>query len=388
MRIISAEEKTVSLSSNKKNAKISFNEMTASAVIIEIQTNRGQFKGLGFSSYGRYGHGGLLRERFLPRLKNIKNIPTDGTCTEIIANIWDNLMTDEKEGGHGERSGAVGVLETALWDALAKSEGLPLWALLKRDTEFIETKDAPSGQTPIYASGGLYNPENTGTNELVAEVKQNIDTGYAWSKIKIGGIDPNKDMTRIEAAINAAGGSELIAVDANCAFGQNKEKPFLREIDQLGLRWLEEPVDPLDYQGLKICIDAMNTPIATGENIFSRADTRNLLQYGTLRANFDILQMDIVLSYGITEYIRMIKLIEALGWSRRSIIPHAGHQVALQTAAGLGLGGHEVASGKTGPFCGVSTDTRVENGLAILGSSPGVGIENKPELYKFFQSIF
>ena len=194
-------------------------------------------------------------------------------------------------------------------------------------------------------------------------------------------------MARIESAIKAAGDPGLIAVDANCAYHSNSKKSLLNDIDQLGLRWIEEPVNPLDYQALSDCAGFMSTPIATGENIFSRIDTVNLLHYGGLRANTDRLQMDIVLSYGLTEYIRMIEDIEAFGWSRQSLIPHAGHQVALHAAAGLGLGGHEVASGSSGPFSGVSNDTKVEGGLAILGSLPGIGIENKPELYKFFDGI-
>ena len=68
MQILSASEKTVSIGSGTANAAISFENMTASAVAVQVETKNGRFTGLGFSSY-RYGHGGLLRERFIPRLR-------------------------------------------------------------------------------------------------------------------------------------------------------------------------------------------------------------------------------------------------------------------------------------------------------------------------------
>ena len=95
--------------------------MTASAVAVQVETKNGRFTGLGFSSSGRYGHGGLLRERFIPRLRAAQDqelLDVNGTFDPEKA--WAVLMKDEKDGGHGERSGAVGVLEMALWDAFGK----------------------------------------------------------------------------------------------------------------------------------------------------------------------------------------------------------------------------------------------------------------------------
>jgi L-alanine-DL-glutamate epimerase-like enolase superfamily enzyme len=387
MRIISVDERTIPLGSKTKNAAISFQAMTASAVVIEIETSRGRFKGLGFSSYGRYGHGGLLRERFIPRLTNITDKISGETSVQLMAQVWDVLMTDEKEGGHGERSGAVGVLETALWDALAKSEDLPLWALLERDAGHSDDSQLPPGKTAIYASGGHYRSSSSDATELADEAKRGLEAGYGWFKLKVGGASQFIDLSRIESAVKAAGDSSLIAVDANCAFGGENGTAQLIELDQIGLRWIEEPVNPLDYPGLADCCQSLKTPIATGENIFSQADSRNLLHYSELRPGLDNLQMDFVLAYGLTEYLRIIKDAEAFGWSRRDFLPHAGHQVALHAAAGLGLGGHETAVVPGGPFSSVSDDTTVENGIANLGDTPGTGIENKPTLFKLFANL-
>jgi hypothetical protein len=83
----------------------------------------------------------------------------------------------------------------------------------------------------------------------------------------------------------------------------------------------------------------------------------------------------------------MIADAETLGWSRRDFVPHAGHQVALHAAAGIGLGGHETAAVSGGPFSRVSDDTVVQDGIASLSDTPGTGIENKPELFKLFQDL-
>jgi len=388
MKILSAEEKTISLGSDTANAAISFENMTASAVVIEVETAKGRFHGLGFSSYGRYGHGGLLRERFIPRLLAVDEgdlVHDDGTyCPE---KAWTVLMTDEKEGGHGERSGAVGVLEMALWDAWAKSNDLPLWALL-RDTYGHTGDDGPSaGTCYVYASGGHYRLGDSDASEVAEEARHCIEEGYGWFKLKVAGAPEGVDKSRIEAAIEAVKDPGLVAIDANGMLGGAESAARRETLDQYSLRWIEEPVAPLDLAGLGHCAGSLKTPLATGENIFSAADTQNILQFGGLRPGRDKLQMDPPLSYGLVEYVRMINIAEAAGWSRRDFHPHAGHQLTLHAAAGLGLGSHETASVPGGPFSGVDDNTSIEEGFAVLGEAPGLGIENKPALYRFFEQL-
>ena len=97
MKILSIREQTVPLGSETANATISFAAMTASAVVIEVETDGGKFQGLGFSSYGRYGHGGLLKERFIPKLLNAE--PDDfvdkASDTFSMSQFWNVLMKDE-----------------------------------------------------------------------------------------------------------------------------------------------------------------------------------------------------------------------------------------------------------------------------------------------------
>ena len=133
MRIVAVRERTVELSSAGRNSSISFDAMTASVIAVHTDASKDgkPLVGLAFDLIGRYGHGGLLRERFIPRL--IAADPdgyADGNGGIDPHRAWDVLMKDEKPGGHGERCGAVGLIDAALWDLAAKNAGEPLWRML------------------------------------------------------------------------------------------------------------------------------------------------------------------------------------------------------------------------------------------------------------------
>src|SRR5215217_274916 len=133
MRIVSVKDAVVPISSAIANAYIDFSKMTASAVAVTVEAGDGRrATGFGFNSNGRYAQPGLLRERFIPRLQEAGGgeslVHADGGLDP--AGAWVAMMRNEKPGGHGDRSVAVGVLDMALWDAAAKLAGKPLWKLL------------------------------------------------------------------------------------------------------------------------------------------------------------------------------------------------------------------------------------------------------------------
>ena len=105
--------------------------------------------------------------------------------------------------------------------------------------------------------------------------------------------------------------------------------------------WYEEVGDPLDYALQAALSEFYPGPMATGENLFSHQDARNLLRYGGMRPDRDFLQFDCALSYGLVEYLRTLDVLHQFGWSPSRCIPHGGHQMSLNIAAGLGLGGNE-----------------------------------------------
>jgi L-alanine-DL-glutamate epimerase-like enolase superfamily enzyme len=379
MKIVDIREKTVALNAPMRNANIAFDTMTASAVAVRFDTG---VTGLAFDSIGRYGHGGLLRERFIPRLLAASPDDYCDPATGLIDPVraMAVLMANEKAGGHGERSGAVGMIDCALWDARAKAEDKPLYAVLAE----AHGNGAPS-PVPVYGSGGHYTAG--GADGLAEELRRFLALGFERFKIKIGGAPLTEDLTRIEAALAVAGAGERLAVDANGVWGRAAAKTYLDALAPFGLAWVEEPAPPLAFHDLAACAETYSPALGTGENIFSADETELLLRHGGLRPDRDWLQMDVSYCYGVTGYLDVLAAMNRHGWSRTRAAPHAGHLLALHTAVGLGLGGHEAAPDGGLVFGGFADDARFEDGKIMPGDAPGTGIEAKPNLYAVFADL-
>ena len=244
-------------------------------------------------------------------------------------------MKNEKPGGHGERSVAVGTIDMAVWDAVAKIEDKPLFRLLA-EKKGIEADP----RVFVYAAGGYYYPGKE-DGALRNEMRSYVDRGYTVVKMKIGGATIDEDKRRIEAVLSEIGDEAQLAVDANGRFDLETAIAYAKILRAYPLFWFEEVGDPLDFQ-LQSAMSAFYPgPMATGENLFSHQDARNLLRYGGMRPDRDWLQFDCALSYGLVEYLRTLDVLAEFGWSPSRCIPHGGHQMSLNIAAGLGLGGNE-----------------------------------------------
>lgn len=386
MKIVEIREKTVSIASPMANAYIDFSKMTCSvvAVITDVIRDGRPVIGYGFNSNGRYGQGALMRERFFDR---IAEADPDSLIDEAGDNldpfaIWDVMMRNEKPGGHGERSVAVGTIDMAIWDAVAKIAGVPLWRLLAD-----RYRGGVADETVwVYAAGGYYYPGKD-HSRLQDEMRGYLDLGYADVKMKIGGASLAEDIARIEAVIKVVGDGAHLAVDANGRFDLPTSIAYAKALAPYGLLWYEEAGDPLDYALQAELAEHYASPMATGENLFSHQDARNLLRYGGMRPDRDWLQFDCALSYGLVEYLRTLDVMQDLGWSSRRVVPHGGHQMSLNIAAGLHLGGNESYPDVFQPFGGFADDTAVENGRVALPQIPGVGFEAKSALYRVMKEI-
>jgi D(-)-tartrate dehydratase len=110
--------------------------------------------GYGFDSNGRYGQGCLIRERFAPRILETdpKTLIDEHHNNLEPAKIWTGLMRNEKPGGHGERSVAVGTIDMAVWDAVAKIADKPLFRLVLTCGNKRHKILAPFGAVPFCRS--------------------------------------------------------------------------------------------------------------------------------------------------------------------------------------------------------------------------------------------
>ena len=385
VRIVDIREITQPIASPIRNAYIDFSKMTTSlvAVVTDVVCDGRRVVGYGFNSNGRYGQGGLIRERFAPRLLEADPktlVDADGDNLDPDR-VWQTLMRNEKPGGHGERSVAVGTVDMAIWDAVAKIAGQPLFRLLA-ERHSVE----PDPRVFVYAAGGYYYPDKDLT-ALRAEMRSYVDRGYTVVKMKIGGAELAEDQRRIEAVLVEIDGEAQLAVDANGRFDLETAIAYAKLLRDYPLFWYEEAGDPLDYQLQAALADYYPAPMATGENLFSHQDARNLLRHGGMRPDRDWLQFDCALSYGLCEYQRTLSVLEAAGWSQRRCIPHGGHQMSLNIAAGLGLGGNESYPDLFQPYGGFPDTVRVEDGHVVMPELPGIGFEGKSDLIRVMREL-
>jgi len=385
MRIVDVVEVTKPIASPIRNAYIDFTKMTTSlvALVTDVVRDGRRVVGYGFNSNGRYGQGGLIRERFRDRILEADgaSLMNDAGTNLDPHRIWATMMMNEKPGGHGERSVAVGTVDMAVWDAVAKIAGKPLFRMLAEE----KGREADP-RVFVYAAGGYYYPGKD-NSALRREMRSYLDRGYTVVKMKIGGASLDEDRGRIESVLEELGSQARLAVDANGRFDLETGIAYAKMLRDYPLFWYEEAGDPLDYALQAALAEFYPGPMATGENLFSHQDARNLLRYGGMRPDRDWLQFDCALSYGLVEYQRTLEVLAQFGWSPSRCIPHGGHQMSLNIAAGLGLGGNESYPDLFQPYGGFPDGVTVEDSHIVMPELPGIGFEGKSDLIKVMRDL-
>ena len=387
MRIVDIRECAVPLKSEIRNSSFDFSEMTTSvvAVLTDVVREGRPVTGFSFNSTGRYACGAAMRARFIPRIlaADPRALLDDANANFDPEKILALMMQREKSGGHSERSIAIGTIEVAVWDAVAKIAGTPLHRLLAE--RYNGGKAA--GRVFCYVGGGWYFPGQT-VRDLQDEMRRHLDAGYTMVKMKVGGLPLAEDVRRVEAvkAILPAGAE--LAVDANSKFGRDEALAYAQALAPFGLRWFEEPCDPLDFALLAEIASRYAPPLATGENLFSTQDVENLVRFGGLRPERnDVIQVDPPHAYGIVQYARTVAMLERRGWPRSSLFPHGGNQMSLAIAAGFGLAGAESYPGVFGAFGGFADDAALDGGYLALSERPGIGFEGQSALYAIMREL-
>jgi L-alanine-DL-glutamate epimerase-like enolase superfamily enzyme len=385
MRILDIRETAIPLKSDLTNSSFDFTEMTTSivAVITDVMRDGKPVTGFAFNSTGRYACGAQMRERFIPRILRADPAALlDDTGTIDPARVLAVMCRREKIGGDAERSIAIGTIEVAVWDALAKIAGVPLHRLL--------ADRYSGGRVPekvfCYVGGGWYRPGQT-VGDLQDEMRRHLDAGYTMVKMKVGGLPVDEDCRRIEAVLAVLGNEARLAVDANGKFAREDALAYAKALRPFGLKWFEEPCHPLDYALYAEIAAAYDAPLATGENLYSTQDVENLVRFGGLRAGRDFIQVDPPQAYGIAQYGETVAMLEGRGWSRDFLFPHGGNQMSLAIAAGFGLGGAESYPGVFGAFGGFADDATVDDGFLPLSDRPGIGFEGQAALYALMRPL-
>ncbi|WP_119275223.1 enolase C-terminal domain-like protein [Taklimakanibacter deserti] len=387
MRITDIRERSTPVSRYADPALRS-GDLTTSLVMVTTDAVRAgrRVTGYGYASVGRYAQGGLMRERFIPRLLAAQpDSLLDATSGALDPRrAWDVMMAGEKPGGHGERCVAVGALDMALWDIAAKMAEEPLHTVLARGLG--RGHEVPA-RLRIYAGGGYRYPHND-LERLADEMRRFVDQGFTHAKMKIGGVPIESDLNRIEAAMRQLPAAAHLAVDAMNAYDVEMGLTAAARLAPLGLWWFEDICDPHDFAAQARVASTYARPVAAGEALFSLPEARLLDTHGGLRRDRDFLLFDPVHCYGLTGYLRIIEHLTQQGWPRSAFWPHGGHLFSLHIAAALGLGGAEVTPFAFHPFSQLSDRLRISEGHVDLPQQSGIGFELNPDIMQAFAAAF
>ncbi|WP_050468437.1 enolase C-terminal domain-like protein [Herbaspirillum chlorophenolicum] len=387
MRITDIRDLAVKMEGNVANAFVSFAEHDISlvALVSDVVRDGKPLVGYAFDSIGRFAQSGILRDRMIPRLRRAAPeslLSGDGKLFDP-AKVLQTIMRNEKPAGHGDRAAAAAAIELAVWDLNAKILDVPAHVLISRAFGGRGKADG----IEVYAAGGYYYANESGAT-LKDELQSYADMGFSSFKMKIGGASLKEDIARIESALTVVDGDgSRLAVDANGRFDLKTALAYAEAIAPYQLRWFEEIGDPLDYDLNRRVAEAYPSRIATGENLFSAQDIKNLALYGGMRRGLDYFQMDPGLSYGLTEFAHAVAVLEEQGYERSQVHPHGGHMINLHIAAGLGLGGCEAYPGVFQPFGGYAPECSLGGGMVHPTQAPGFGLEQKRELAPWLEKI-
>lgn len=386
MRIVDIRERSIPISRYADPAIVSGGLTTSMVAVVTDVVRAGKpVVGYGYASVGRFAQGGLIRERFAPRLLNAAQGALADEAGENLDpfRAWTVMMAGEKAGGHGERCVAVGTLDMAIWDAAAKIARQSLYRHLAQRLG----RDVGGPSRPrVYAGGGYLSPQDD-IARLADEMRRFRDLGFTEAKIKIGATGIDQDLRRIEAAAAVLSGTAHLAVDAMNGFDTESSLVAASTLAPLGLRWFEDICDPLDFNTQAVVAARYEPPIAAGEALFSLAEARLLDQHGGLRSDRDILVFDPVHCYGLPGYLQIVDHLTSQGWPRQAFWPHGGHLFSLHLVAALGLGGAEVNPFAFRPFNGLFDGAEIAAGHAELPEIPGIGFELCNQAWREFQAL-
>ena len=270
-----------------------------------------------------------------------------------IAAFWARAWKDINFIGHqGVAVMAISALDGALWDALGKAAGLPLYRLL----------GGAGSSVPLYHSGGLWLSRST--DELVEEAGRFMAQGFKAMKMRLGNADPRVDAARVRAVREAIGPNIKLMADANQGQTEAKAIRLGRLLEEFDLTWFEEPLPAWDLDGLARVAAALDTPVASGETEYTRYGFRRMLE---LRSA-DILMPDLQRVGGVSEFMRVGHMAQAYDVAVSShLFPETSIQVlgALSNAVFL----------EYMPWFSDLYNERLEiaDGMALVPERPGWG---------------
>jgi L-alanine-DL-glutamate epimerase-like enolase superfamily enzyme len=290
------------------------------AVVVKVTTDEG-LVGWGEAHHGR-AHTAVAKLIE----STLKQLILNSEANDVVG-IWEKMYRYQLA-SHGMGAGAclaMSGIDMALWDIRGKAFGVPLYRLLGGARRAI----------PAYAGG-----VSLGYQEpllLVEEAKKSIDQGYKAIKLRVGD-SVRRDIQRMRAVREAFGDELVILTDANIGYELEDVRQVMPAMDELKIGWLEEPFPAHDYRSYREAKGFGRTPLAAGENHYTRFEFNRVIEDGAIT----ILQPDLSKSGGITEVLRIAALGSA--W-KLPIHPHSSmtglnHAASIHFLAAIDNGGY------------------------------------------------
>jgi len=271
-----------------------------SAVLVKVDTDEG-LSGIGEAAY--FGGPPMITKTIIEKELQEYLLGEDPLNVE---RLWEKMYQGSiKHGRKGVVVAGMSGIDIALWDIKARAAKMPLYKLLGGCYEQIRA----------YASAGFYAPDK-GVKELTAEMASYVKEGFTAVKMKIGRLSPAEDVARVKAVREAIGDDIDLLVDANNAYTSYQAIKIARKMEDSNIFWFEEPVPAEDIVGSAAVAAAIDTPLAAGENEFTRYGFRDLI----INKAIDIAQPDVTWCGGITEAKKIAALASA--WSI-ICVPHS-----------------------------------------------------------------
>jgi len=341
------------------------------AVVVKV-TTAGGLVGWGESHHGR-AHTAVAKliETTLRQL-------VVGMNAADVVGVWSRIYKMQLA-SHGMGAGtclAMSGIDLALWDIRGQAAGMPLYALLGGARKPV----------PAYAGGvslGYQEPA-----KLVEEAAKSLSAGYKAVKLRVGDT-PARDIERIRAVRKAFGEDLAILTDANTGYSVADARAAMPAMDELRVGWLEEPFPAHDYRSYRMAAGFARTPLAAGENHYTRFEFNRVLEDGAI----SILQPDLSKTGGITEALRIAAMASA--W-KLPIHPHSSmtglnHAASIHFLAAIENGGYfEGDVSKSNKFRDelVSKPCEVDrDGNVWPLEAPGLGLEVNEEFLQKHPAI-
>lgn len=268
-------------------------------VTVTVETDTGT-NGTGAASFGRIaGAPDALAAIIEHELKPI----VVGQDPAYVRGIHQDMLREtEYHSASGLTTFGIAAIDTALWDCLGRSLGVPCWQLW----------GGVNTQVRAYAMVGWLNYSDSEVQDICAKA---VSQGFHAVKIKVGYPTLKEDIKRIQTVRAAVGEDIGIMIDANQSLTTAEATYRGRAFEDLGCVWWEEPIPADDIDGYAQLAHALDIPIATGENLYTAQDFARFFK----REAVDIVQPDLRRAGGPTALLQIGQTAHAFR------IPYASH---------------------------------------------------------------